>query len=137
MSTPEDSREAKLPVWAQDLIKQLRRDAIEAQKQYSDLFDSQEVTHTAYGDVYNNPRYLPDDRRGLIAIKLDDEGGLLDKDWVQVRREIDSASGLPCVEVMGNSGLAVIPQASNVVRIYPFRNGTTRLTWPPKKDGAK
>lgn len=124
-----------LPVWAQERLKDHRRTAEEAVKAYEAQFDSQEPTRIAYGDVYDNPRYLPDGQYNRISIRLDEEGtephsGV----WFDVTRKTDVQSGAAYLEITAGRGISSVPQASNVLRLYPFADGRVEnVSENPKK----
>lgn len=120
-----------LPVWAQERMASLRFDAEKARKQYEDQFDSQEPTTVAYGKVYDNPKYLPDDRYSLISVRLDGGTEPADGVWLGFRRMTENVGGGHYVEVSSSDGIAVVSQAANVVRLFPFRD--SRVTSIPEK----
>lgn len=112
-----------LPVWAQERMASLRRTAETAERRHGELFDSQEPTRIAYGDVYGKPRFLPDGLYDRINFSLDGSHDPVDGSWVSLVRKQDHHTKNDYIEVSGSDGIAVVSQAYNVIRIYPFRNG--------------
>lgn len=106
MTVPTPEQIAKLPKWAREYIHDLERATHDAQRQREALFDSQEKTSILHGDVYENPRYLPDN--GNTRFLLGD-----DRTWIDFRhgRERDHETGY--VHVNASSRMLIIPSASN------------------------
>lgn len=123
-----------LPKWAQERLSDERRTAQDAVKNYEAQFDAQKPTSVAYGDVYNNPRYLPDGRFDHIAVRLDGGTEPMRGQWVAFVVKEDGHTGAQYVEVTAGHSLAVIPQAGNVVRVHPFDRGQVFV---PEKDEPK
>lgn len=114
---------AKLPAWAKDRLARALREKAVAERKYRDQFDSAEPTTIAYGD-YQNPRFLPESPFShQVAFSLDGTPDPAAKVRIVVRRQRDVTTGEEYVDVTGSRGLAVVPQASNVVRLYPFSGG--------------
>lgn len=114
---------AKLPVWAQDRLRNLRYELETAQKHLDELRKREGRTTVAYGDIYNNPKFLPDSPYHAVTMSLDGSTEPQDKVWITVRRQLDEVTRQPLLEVTGSHSLAVTPQASNMLRVYPFYNG--------------
>ena len=114
---------ALLPNWAQERLRDLRSDAEDAERKLKAQLDSTEPTMVAYGDVYDNPKYLPDGRFDRINVSLDNTTGPVDGIWASFCRREDEVTKAPYVEISTSRSVAVVPQASNVVRIYPVDSG--------------
>lgn len=112
-------REVKsLPVWAQDRLIDLRRAKESAEAKYKDQFDSQEVTRVTYGDVFNNARYLPDDGYARVRVGVTDLEGKEARVDICRRTDRTDGTGPEYVEISTSGSVFVMPQASNVLRIY-------------------
>lgn len=112
-------REVKsLPVWAQDRLVDLRRALATATEKYDEQFDSQTPTRVIYGDVYNNPRYLPDNGTARVRIGVKDSGG--EDSWVDFARRVPvDKDQREYAEIVCMGTMHLSPQASNVIRVYP------------------
>jgi len=113
----------KLPRWAQDRLRRLRYELETAEKHLDELREQIGRTTVAYGDIYNNPRFLPDSPYHAVTMSLDGSLEPQDRVWVTVRRQVDEVTRQPLLEVTSSHSLAAVPQASNLLRVYPFYNG--------------
>lgn len=131
-----DRERAKLPVWAQDRLRKLRYELEQAREHLEEQRDRNGRSTVAYGDIYNNPKFLPDDPYSAVTISLDGSLEPQDKMWLTLRRRLDEITGQPYVEATSSHGLAVTPQASNLLRLYPFHSGRVLEPRPPKKESS-
>lgn len=120
-----EREESTLPKWAQERMATLRSAADKATAQYRDQFDAQDETLVRYGDVYNNPRFLPDSDFDRIMFSLANEQERTAEDfdavaekWLQFTRKTSGWDKKPYIEVTGSDLVTITPQASNVVRIH-------------------
>lgn len=122
-----------LPKWASDRIKDLRRSIESAERKLQDQLDRTEPTTVAYGDVYENPRYLPDGRYDRINVSLDGTTEPVDGVWMSFCRKEDEQTKAPYIEVSCSNGVAVVSQAYNVVRIHAVDRGQLIIPKDPEK----
>lgn len=117
MKQSPDPREANLPKWAQRLLNAERSRTEQAERKLREHVETVERTRISYGD-YENPLYIPA-HFGLQTVRFDlahePRGALHDQIAVGMRPDYDGVLGL---EIMGGHGIAIEPQASNVVRVY-------------------
>lgn len=110
-TSPTADQLSKLPRWAQAYIASLEFQRDKAIDQHAELFDSQEETSVLYGDVYRNPKYLPD-KDGLVRFEMEQEPGD-GMSWVDLRPGRGPEKGF--VSVMASSPLVIHTQASNTL----------------------
>ena len=103
-----EREEAQLPVWAQERISDFRDQAQTLKRENNALVEASEApakeTAISYGDVENNPHYLPEGMTDAVRYKIN--GG-----HVNVRLKMDG------LELEGSEDLSFAPQATNVIRI--------------------
>jgi hypothetical protein len=104
---PEDDREAKLPVWAKDMLRQMRARVRAAEKaavaaRLATDPEGSAMIMAPYSEVPIGLGAAP-----TVRVKLG-KGGYIDFRKVQ---------GEDVVEVLASTTLAITPQASNVVRL--------------------
>lgn len=104
-----EREETQLPNWAQERLSNLR--GLNSQlKQENNGLRAQDSTrpeksNVSYGDVENDPRYLPDGSYDAVRYDLGDVG------HVDVRLKLNA------LELSGSEDLTFTPQATNVIRI--------------------
>lgn len=103
-----EREENQLPVWAQDRVSTLR-DLNSQLKQENNGLKAQdgaapEKSAVSYGDVENDPKYLPDGSFEAVRYSLG-EG------HIDIRLKLDA------LELAGSDDLSFVPQATNVIRI--------------------
>lgn len=106
-----EREENQLPLWAQERISELRN-KVNLLKQENNGLKEQDSTRpekseVSYGDVENDPSYLPDGSFDAVRYSL--ESGHID-----VRLK-DVGGGV--LELAGSEDLSFAPQATNVIRI--------------------
>lgn len=103
-----EREETQLPQWAQERLADLRVKANQLKQENLGLKAQDgaapEESAVSYGDVENDPSYLPDG--SFDAIRYTIKGGHLD-----VRLKDDT------LELAGSDDLSFVPQATNVIRI--------------------
>lgn len=105
-----EREEAQLPLWAQEKLSDLRGVNSRLKQENNGLKAQDgaapEKSAVSYGDVENDPRYLPDGSFDAVRYKIGDG-------HVDVR--IKEVSG--ALELAGSEDLSFVPQATNVIRI--------------------
>ena len=106
-----EREEETLPQWAQERLSDLRNKANQLKQENNGLKEQDstrpEKGKVSYGDVENDPSYLPDGSYDAIRYSL--ESGHID-----VRLK-DVGGGV--LELAGSEDLSFAPQATNVIRI--------------------
>ena len=106
-----EREENQLPNWAQERISDFR-DTVSRLRQENNGLKEQgstrpEKSKVAYGDVENDPSYLPDGSFEAVRYSIGDG-------HVDVRLK-DVGGGV--LELAGSNDLSFAPQATNVIRI--------------------
>ncbi|WIC89698.1 hypothetical protein SEA_MASELOP_76 [Rhodococcus phage Maselop] len=125
MSVPTEAQIAKLPRWAREYIRTLEYATHDAQRKHSELFDEQEKTGILFGDVYENPRYLPESGYGRVRYHTSTEKNVWDEySYLEFSRPTDQYGriGKGGIQVTSSDGIEIIPVVSNVVIIKSVRN---------------
>ena len=106
-----EREEETLPNWAQERVSELRNKVHQLKQENNGLKEQDstrpEKSEVSYGDVENDPSYLPDGSYDAIRYSL--ESGHID-----VRLK-DVGGGV--LELSGSEDLSFAPQATNVIRI--------------------
>ena len=100
----------KLPQWAQQAIKNAERDRDDYARMLQEQRDATEVTRISYGDVYHNPRYLPEGAYDTVRFTLPDEHN---RAWVDIKMARDFTG----IEISASESLTIRPRASNVAHV--------------------
>lgn len=108
LTKPEDL--ARLPLWAQDRIRNLERDLAQVRKELART-EAQEPTKMSLGfDLPGREiRWLPDEES--VTFWLPPTSGLLRENHIRIG--FDSSPGI--LRVMGSDSLTIRPGASNVI----------------------
>ena len=103
-----EREEAQLPLWAQERIADFRVKTDQLKQENNGLKAQDgavpEESAVTYGDVENDPSFLPDGSFDAVRYKVG-EG------HVDVRLKDD------ILELAGSDDLSFVPQATNVIRI--------------------
>lgn len=103
-----EREEETLGIWTQERLSELREKVATLKRENNALREESdhptEASSVAYGDVENDPHYLPDSMTDAVRYYLD-EG------HIDVR--LKGAS----LELAGSEDLKFVPQATNVIRI--------------------
>lgn len=105
-----EREEETLPNWAQEKLSDLRRINSRLKQENNGLKAQDgaapEKSAVSYGDVENDPSYLPDGSFDAVRYKIGDG-------HIDVRlKEVSGA-----LELAGSEDLSFVPQATNVIRI--------------------
>lgn len=103
-----EREEETLPNWAQERLASLRTKADQLKQENLGLKEQDstrpEKSAVAYGDVENDPSYLPDGAFDAVRYAIGDG-------YVDVRLKDET------LELAGSEDLTFTPQATNVIRI--------------------
>ena len=106
-----EREEETLPNWAQERVSELRNKVNQLKQENNGLKEQDstrpEKSKVAYGDVENDPSYLPDGSFEAVRYSIGDG-------HVDVRLK-DVGGGV--LELAGSDDLSFAPQATNVIRI--------------------
>lgn len=104
-----EREESQLPNWAQERISDFRDQLQTLKRENNALIEASdapnEKTAVSYGDVENDPHYLPDGSYDAVRYTLG-------KGHVDVRVKVDG------LELAGSDDLGFTPQAVNVIRVH-------------------
>ena len=104
-----EREEAQLPVWAQERITGFRDQIQTLKRENNALIEASdapnEKSSVAYGDVENDPHYLPDGTTDAVRY-------FIDNGHIDIRLKTDG------LELSGSDDLGFTPQAVNVIRVH-------------------
>lgn len=104
-----EREEAQLPVWAQERITEFRGQLQTLKRENNALIEASdapnEASSIAYGDVENDPHYLPDGMTDAVRY-------FIDNGHIDIRLKTDG------LELSGSDDLGFTPQAVNVIRVH-------------------
>lgn len=104
-----EREEVQLPLWAQERLADLRSTNSMLKQENNGLKEKDgaapEKSAVSYGDVENDPQYLPDGSYDAVRYTLG-------KGHVDVRVKVDG------LELAGSDDLGFTPQAVNVIRVH-------------------
>ena len=104
-----EREEAQLPVWAQERITGFRGQIQTLKRENNALIEASdapnEESSVAYGDVENDPHYLPDGITDAVRY-------FIDNGHIDIRLKTDG------LELSGSEDLGFTPQAVNVIRVH-------------------
>lgn len=124
---PEQERIEAQPLYIQDYIRNLETALDNSMLETRELAEQQTPTRVQYGDVWNNPKYLPDDKfaRVQIGVTADEDKvteDMREPDWIQVSRNVNEVTGKITLQVIGSSSLYVLPSSNNSCSIAVERS---------------
>lgn len=121
-----DSREAKLPVWAQELLSnaRIRVQAAETHAEEA-LLATNPDTSTALLNMHAEiPIGLGEHPKVCFVFSRAADGRPLDYIEVRHTSHVGGTSGVPYgVELHASATIDIRPQVTNVIQVWPRRNG--------------
>lgn len=104
-----EREESQLPNWAQERISDFRDQLQALKRENNALIEASdapnEKTAVSYGDVENDPHYLPDGMTDAVRYSIDNG-------HIDIRLKKDG------LELSGSDDLGFTPQAVNVIRVH-------------------
>ena len=105
---------AKLPAWARNYIADLERRTAQAEQDREALRDQDGPTTVVYGDVYGNPRFLPDGPHDHVRFYLTPGSK---EHWIDFGRRPNFVGEQVQVHVRSSDSMAVFPLGANTIGV--------------------